>query len=116
MEIPENALGKLSFSSIYIDEKCSSLKRIHSNAFSYQTNNTYNLLIGAKSVISGPSPYNFYDLANSFKNLDRLSYKGQIGTLEEKLDFQKLTIATLRVDDIKGSPFAHMSSFRIVYS
>jgi len=100
VEIPENGLGKLSFKTISI-YNISSLKRIHSNAFSHQSNYASILLIRATNIISGSAPYNFYDLANSFTNLTQFDYWGKIGTLEEKLNFQKLSTISLRVDGTK---------------
>ncbi len=53
----------------------------------------------------------FYDFANSFENLERLTYLSQIGTLEEKFskNLNNLIFVNLRVDAIKGSPFSNMS-------
>jgi hypothetical protein len=108
-EIPENALGNLTFKAIYIDES-PLLKRIHSNAFSYQTETTTKLDVFARNVISGPAPYNFYDLVNSFSKLQTLFYRSQIETLEPKfnINFSNMEDFYVRVKSIKGSPFSKM--------
>jgi hypothetical protein len=112
VEIPENAFGKLNFEIIQIGEKCSSLERIHPNAFSHQSKTTIDLWIQARNVIPNKSlPNSFYDLVNSFENLRALEYHSKIGTLEEKFgkNLNNLISLRLRVDAIQGTPFSNMS-------
>jgi len=114
---PENAFGKITFNTIIIREECSSLKRIHPNAFSYQSKNTRELSIEARNLISDKSlPNFFYDFVNSFENLEFLGYDSTIGTLKEKFGKNLNTIRKLflRVDSIEGSPFSNMSEIRIL--
>jgi hypothetical protein len=110
--IPENALGKLHFREILIGE-IKSLVKIHSNAFANQSGNLTILSIVGKNIISGPKPYSFYDLANSFPKLNSFSYLSNIGTLDENSLGKNLThlnYISLRVDAIKGSPFSNMNN------
>jgi hypothetical protein len=117
IHIPENAFGKIKFIIITIYESCSLLERIHPNAFAYQSKTTRALVIEARNVIPDKSEPNFfYDLVNSFENLENLAYSSQIGTLEEKFgkNLNNLISLALRVDAIKGSPFSNMSKIRIL--
>jgi len=113
-EITENALGKLNFKKITFHSGCSSLERIHSNAFAHQSKTTSLLSIEAMNVTSGPSPYSFYDMVNSFEKLEELTYWSQIETLEEKFgpNLNNLIKISLRLNAIKGSPFSNMSRIR----
>jgi hypothetical protein len=115
IEIPENAFGKIKFNLIAIGERCSSIKRIHPNAFSYQSKTTSELMIEARNVIpEKSSPNYFYDLVNSFENLEQLTYLSHIGMLQEKFskNLNNLEHLTLRVDAIQGSPFSNMSKIK----
>jgi len=111
VEISEYALGKLNFKRIEIDEGYFGLRKIHSNAFSYQAQNSITLNIKANYIISGPAPYSFYDLVNSFHKLEYLTYWSKIDSLEEKFgkNVNNSRGLTLRVDAIKGSPFSNMT-------
>jgi hypothetical protein len=109
-EIPENVFGKLNFVSIRLREGCSSLRKIHPNAFLHQYNTTRGLYVEAENVISS-SPNSFYNLANSFNKLQSLLYYSHIGTLEEKFSEKlnnNLESTGFRLDSIKGSPFSKM--------
>jgi hypothetical protein len=115
-EIPENVFGKLKFESIRFRKGCSSLKKIHPNAFLHQYNTTIRLVVVAENVISA-SPNSFYDLANSFNKLRHLLYYSHIGTLEEKFSEKlnnNLEYTAFRLDSIKGSPFSKMNRIKYI--
>jgi hypothetical protein len=113
-EIEENSLAKMNFELIEIGQECISLKRIHSNAFEYQFQQTKYFRVLATGIVQEESLYNFYDLVNSFHKLDALRFLTNIGILKEKFgsNLNKLKSLHLNVDAIEGSPFSNMSEIQ----
>jgi hypothetical protein len=117
-ELPEGLTGKLKFRRVRILENEKSLQRINSNAFASSQNTLGDLRISPTNVTNGPAPYSLVDLINSFPILWRLELNSLIDTIQDgtfSVNLTRFTYLQLRVNAIKGSPFAKLENLNIIY-
>jgi len=116
-EFPEGATGKLRFKHVNIYENVKSLQRIHSKAFASSQDTMVDFTVEAENIKNGPAPYSLVDLINSFPNLVFLTVHSLIDTIQDgslSVNLTYLSYLFLRVNAIKGSPFAKLTSLLVI--
>jgi hypothetical protein len=116
-EFPEGATGKLKFKSLIIGSDVKSLQRIHSKAFASSQDTMVYFNVFTTSVTNGPAPYSLVDLINSFPKLNSLHLNPLIDTIQDgslSINLTNLIDIDLRVNAIKGSPFANLISLEVI--
>ncbi len=117
IEFPEGATGKLRFKSVLIYNNVKSLQRIHSKAFATSQDTMKYFYVFTTNVTNGPAPYSLVDLINSFPKLELLGLDSLIDIIQDdsfSVNLTNVRQINLRVNAIKGSPFAKLTNLNFI--
>ena len=101
---------------IRVTSSCSSLKRIHQQAFESSSRTTRILWIDGLDIdINATAPYSLLDLVNSFERLEQLRIAEMFPILQDRAFSENLTSLTrleLIITELNGSPFYNLPNLK----